>query len=212
MRGMPYGTHATAPLAIGSPFAAASASAFRFASNGPAYCGFNTSGVAAGAASFGSAPRPPRYVAHTPVRSTCADAVVAIEAIAIATAALSLTPLALVISLLPSHRAVGQHAAVRHRDARQERARLSALERADDGHHFVAELEILELPSGLLEAVVAKTDGVPLFVEELTTMLVESGQIRRRGDQYELAGPLPTLQIPSTLACGDSAGRNDGEQ
>src|SRR5438552_7284584 len=160
MRGMPYGTHATAPLAIGSPFAAASASAFRFASNGPAYCGFSTSGVAAGAASFGSAPRPPRYVAHTPARSTCADAVVAIEAIAIATAAPSLKPLALVISLLPPHRAVGQHAAVRHRDARQERARLSALERADDGHHFVAELEILELPSGLLEdARAAEFDG-----------------------------------------------------
>src|SRR2546423_13016385 len=73
MRGMPYGTHATAPLAIGSPFAAASASAFRFASNGPAYCGFSTSGVAAGAARFGAAPRPPRGGAHTPARSTCAD-------------------------------------------------------------------------------------------------------------------------------------------
>src|ERR1043166_9295869 len=75
MRGMPYGTHATALLAIGSPLAAASASAFRFASKAAAYGAFRTIGVAGGAASFGSAPRPPRYGAQTPVRSgVCAAA------------------------------------------------------------------------------------------------------------------------------------------
>src|SRR5947207_11187468 len=69
MRGMPYGTHATAPLAIGSPFAAASASTFLRASNGPAYCGFITMAVAGGGTSFGSAPPPPRYGPHAPARS-----------------------------------------------------------------------------------------------------------------------------------------------
>src|SRR5215467_10605322 len=76
MRGTPYGTQATAPLAIGSPRAAASASVFLRVSNGTAYSGLSTSGVAGGAASAGSAPRPPRYGAQTPVRSVvdCADA------------------------------------------------------------------------------------------------------------------------------------------
>src|SRR5205085_3905838 len=89
-RGMPYGTHATAPLAIGSPFAAASASAFLRASNGPAYCGFMTIAVAGGGARGSACPelvegRPPRYGAHTPDRSgDCADAVAEASRIAAA--------------------------------------------------------------------------------------------------------------------------------
>ena len=45
----------------------------------------------------------------------------------------------------------------------------------------------------------AKTDGVPLFVEELTKTVLESGLLRDAGDHYELAGPLPPLALPSTL-------------
>jgi predicted ATPase len=47
--------------------------------------------------------------------------------------------------------------------------------------------------------VVAKTDGVPLFVEELTKMLLESGMLQEREERYELTGPLPPLAIPTTL-------------
>ena len=39
----------------------------------------------------------------------------------------------------------------------------------------------------------AKTDGVPLFVEELTKTVLESGLLKDAGDHYELAGPLPPL-------------------
>jgi predicted ATPase len=46
---------------------------------------------------------------------------------------------------------------------------------------------------------VAKTDGVPLFVEELTKAVLESGLLKDAGDHYELAGPLPPLALPSTL-------------
>jgi predicted ATPase len=46
---------------------------------------------------------------------------------------------------------------------------------------------------------VTKTDGVPLFVEELTKMVLESGFLREGEDHYELTGPLPPLAIPSTL-------------
>jgi TOMM system kinase/cyclase fusion protein len=55
------------------------------------------------------------------------------------------------------------------------------------------------LPAEVIEQVVAKTDGVPLFVEELTKMVLESGLLQEREERYELTGPLPPLAIPTTL-------------
>jgi class 3 adenylate cyclase/predicted ATPase len=55
------------------------------------------------------------------------------------------------------------------------------------------------LPAEVVEQVVARTDGVPLFVEELTKMVLESGLLQERAGRYELAGPLPPLAIPTTL-------------
>ena len=55
------------------------------------------------------------------------------------------------------------------------------------------------LPPTVLEEVVRKTDGVPLFVEELTKVVLESGLLQEREDRYELTGPLPPLAIPATL-------------
>jgi predicted ATPase len=55
------------------------------------------------------------------------------------------------------------------------------------------------LPGEVIEQVVAKTDGVPLFVEELTKMVLESGLLQEREERYELTGPLPPLAIPATL-------------
>ena len=55
------------------------------------------------------------------------------------------------------------------------------------------------LPPEVVEQVVAKTDGVPLFVEELTKMVLESGLLQEREDRYELTSPLPPLAIPTTL-------------
>ena len=55
------------------------------------------------------------------------------------------------------------------------------------------------LPVEVVEHVVAKTDGVPLFGEELTKMVLESGRLQEREDRYELTGPLPPLAIPTTL-------------
>ena len=46
---------------------------------------------------------------------------------------------------------------------------------------------------------VTKTDGVPLFVEELTKMVLESGLLQEREAHYELTRPLPPLAIPATL-------------
>ena len=45
---------------------------------------------------------------------------------------------------------------------------------------------------------IAKTDGVPLFVEELIKMVLESGLVHEAEDHYVLTGQLP-LAIPATL-------------
>ena len=55
------------------------------------------------------------------------------------------------------------------------------------------------LPPEVVEQIVAKTDGVPLFVEELTKTVLESGLLREGEERYELTGPLPPLAIPTTL-------------
>jgi class 3 adenylate cyclase/predicted ATPase len=55
------------------------------------------------------------------------------------------------------------------------------------------------LPPEVVEQIVAKTDGVPLFVEELTKMLLESGFLQEQSERYTLTGPLPPLAIPTTL-------------
>jgi predicted ATPase/class 3 adenylate cyclase len=55
------------------------------------------------------------------------------------------------------------------------------------------------LPQEVLDQIVARTDGVPLFVEEFTKTVLESGLLRDDGERYTLAGPLPAMAIPDTL-------------
>jgi predicted ATPase len=55
------------------------------------------------------------------------------------------------------------------------------------------------LPAAVLDPIMAKADGIPLFAEELTKTVLESGLLTRAGDDYVLEGPLPSLAIPSTL-------------
>jgi class 3 adenylate cyclase/tetratricopeptide (TPR) repeat protein len=55
------------------------------------------------------------------------------------------------------------------------------------------------LPPAVLQEVVRKTDGVPLFVEELTKTVLEAGLLEEQKDHYALHGPLPPLAIPATL-------------
>jgi predicted ATPase len=55
------------------------------------------------------------------------------------------------------------------------------------------------LPAEVVHHIVAKTDGVPLYVEELTKMLLTSALLREEVDQYVLTGPLRTVAIPDTL-------------
>jgi predicted ATPase len=55
------------------------------------------------------------------------------------------------------------------------------------------------LPAEVVAQIVAKTDGVPLFMEELTTVVLESGLLQEQDAGYTLTGPLPPLAIPTTL-------------
>jgi len=55
------------------------------------------------------------------------------------------------------------------------------------------------LPDELLELIAEKTDGVPLFVEEMTKTVLESDILTQSEGGYELTGPLNQLTIPVTL-------------
>jgi class 3 adenylate cyclase len=55
------------------------------------------------------------------------------------------------------------------------------------------------LPADMLDQILDKTDGVPLFVEELTKSILESADLRDAGDHWEYAGQRGTLAIPLTL-------------
>jgi class 3 adenylate cyclase/tetratricopeptide (TPR) repeat protein len=56
-----------------------------------------------------------------------------------------------------------------------------------------------QLPKEVMDEILARTDGVPLFIEELTKTVLESGLLQERDGQYVLERPLPPLAIPTTL-------------
>src|SRR5262249_25267832 len=55
------------------------------------------------------------------------------------------------------------------------------------------------LPPEIADQIVDRTDGVPLFIEELTKAVVESGELADAGDHYTVTRPLSALTIPATL-------------
>lgn len=55
------------------------------------------------------------------------------------------------------------------------------------------------LPEEVMHQILARTDGVPLFVEELTKTVLETGLLHEQNDHYVLSRPLPSMAIPTTL-------------
>jgi tetratricopeptide (TPR) repeat protein len=55
------------------------------------------------------------------------------------------------------------------------------------------------LPEEVVEHIVDKTDGVPLYVEELTKAILESDYLREETERYTLVGSLSEVAIPATL-------------
>lgn len=74
--------------------------------------------------------------------------------------------------------------------------RLSAEEMAGICLH---QTEGKNLPKEVLAQIAGKTEGVPLFVEELTKMILESGILIEKADGFELKGALSSMAIPATL-------------
>jgi class 3 adenylate cyclase/predicted ATPase len=55
------------------------------------------------------------------------------------------------------------------------------------------------LPADILAKMMERTDGIPLFIEEMTKAVMESGVLEDAGDHYELARSAPASTIPATL-------------
>jgi predicted ATPase len=55
------------------------------------------------------------------------------------------------------------------------------------------------LPKDIAEQIIDRTGGAPLFIEELTKTVVESGILTETGDRYTVAEPVAPLAIPTTL-------------
>jgi predicted ATPase len=58
-------------------------------------------------------------------------------------------------------------------------------------------------PDKIGEQILARTDGVPLIIEQVTNTLLESGLLHETPDRYILDGPMPPLAIPTTLQASD---------
>src|SRR5215471_9397325 len=78
-----------------------------------------------------------------------------------------------------------------------------ALGRLDSSHVRILAEQVAggrRIPDEVMGQIIAKTDGVPLFVEELTKAVLEGGILVEDAEgYYRLDGPLPPLAIPATL-------------
>jgi class 3 adenylate cyclase/tetratricopeptide (TPR) repeat protein len=77
--------------------------------------------------------------------------------------------------------------------------RLDRLDR-QDARALVEQVTVgRQLPGEMMTQIIERTDGIPLFVEELTKMVLESGLLVKDAGRYRLDSPLPPLAIPATL-------------
>ena len=76
---------------------------------------------------------------------------------------------------------------------------LSKLTRAQSSALVLKLTDGKALPADLLEQILSKTDGVPLFIEELTKSILESAWLTDVGDHYSYSGKAHALAIPVTL-------------
>ncbi|HET7595279.1 MAG TPA: AAA family ATPase, partial [Stellaceae bacterium] len=55
------------------------------------------------------------------------------------------------------------------------------------------------IPAAISGQILERTDGIPLFIEEMTKSVMESGVLQDAGDHYELSRSAPLTAIPTTL-------------
>ena len=56
-----------------------------------------------------------------------------------------------------------------------------------------------QLPTPVLDQILAKTEGIPLFIEELTKAVLEAGVVVQAEGRYVLGGQFADVAIPTTL-------------
>lgn len=67
-------------------------------------------------------------------------------------------------------------------------------------HHMLGQMtDGKTLPKKLADAIVSTADGIPLFVEELTRSVLESGRVQETAEGFELSKPGRELAVPPTL-------------
>jgi class 3 adenylate cyclase/tetratricopeptide (TPR) repeat protein len=76
---------------------------------------------------------------------------------------------------------------------------LSRLSRAQSAQAIVKITGDKSLPADLVEQLVEKADGVPLYLEELTKSVLESGQLAIHGDRFVAAAHVGVVAIPASL-------------
>jgi class 3 adenylate cyclase/predicted ATPase len=76
---------------------------------------------------------------------------------------------------------------------------LNRLDRRDQAYLVEQIAGGKSLPDQIVAQIVDRTDGVPLFVDELTKSVLESGLLREGADRYVLDGVSPPRAIPTTL-------------
>lgn len=134
---------------------------------------------------------------HGPVLMVFEDAhwadPTSLELLTLAVERLQTLPILLVITFRPDFQApwAGQpHVTTVALNRLSQRARTALVEHIAGGK---------ALPPQLLAQIVERTDGVPLFVEELTKAVLESEQLHEDQDRYVLEQPMQQLSIPTTL-------------
>ncbi|MEP7352895.1 MAG: adenylate/guanylate cyclase domain-containing protein [Acidobacteriota bacterium] len=84
-------------------------------------------------------------------------------------------------------------------DDRKSCVDLARLDAADTTAIAVSVARGKAMPADVLKQIVARTEGVPLFVEEVTKAVLEMGVLVEREDRFELSGPLQPDLIPTTV-------------
>jgi tetratricopeptide (TPR) repeat protein len=85
------------------------------------------------------------------------------------------------------------------RALRRERHRDRYSPRVDGSRPREARRLVRSSPSEIATQIIDRTDGIPLFIEELTKAVVESGVLTETDDGYRVVGPVAPLAIPTTL-------------
>ncbi|HXA26327.1 MAG TPA: AAA family ATPase [Acetobacteraceae bacterium] len=83
-------------------------------------------------------------------------------------------------------------------DQHVTRVSLDRLNRIE-GATLTTNVAAKDLPPEILQQIIDKSDGIPLFVEELTKAVLECGALIDAGDRYVLTGMSPSLAVPATL-------------